>query len=225
LIADKIELFLQIHANTIQTYNNNSDSDSDHQNNDEDKEPGAKMNYYSDEIINDMIDSTDISELADNIHTFREEIHMLFIYFTFPKINLDYINCILEDEKNKIVFRSIDNNHFDIRNCPSAMIYTKKIDIHKKECVYYILMICTKSNFKRFGYASSMLDDFIKKIQINKKDGFTTKIILNSLENAVSYYEKYGFIDTMDTLFDHPVLLRYEKPSDDEPMYIMQFSV
>lgn len=183
------------------------------------------MNYYSDEIMNDIIDSSDIIELAENIHKFRDEVHMLFIYFAFPKINVDYINTILDDEKNQIVFRCIDNSHFDIRNCPSAMVYRKKIDIKKKECIYYILMICTKSNFKRFGYASSLLDDFIKKIQMNKKEGFTTKIILNSLENAVSYYEKYGFVDTMGTLFDHPVLLRYEKPSDDEPMYIMQLTV
>lgn len=183
------------------------------------------MNYYSEEIINHIIDSTHITELAENINNFRDEIHMLFVYFTFPKINLDYINTILGDDKNKIVFRCIDNSHFDIRNCPSAMVYRKKIDINKKECIYYILMICTKTNFKRFGYASSLLDDFIKKIQMKKKDGFTTKIILNSLENAVSYYEKYGFVDTMETLFDHPLLMLYEKPSDVEPMYIMQLTL
>lgn len=183
------------------------------------------MNYYSEDIVNHIIDSSNISELADNIHKFRDDIHMLFIYFAFPKINVDYINAILDDEKNQIVFRCIDNSQFDIRNCPSAMVYRKKVDIQKKECIYYILMICTKSNFKRFGYASALLDDFIKKIKITKKDGFTTKIILNSVENAVSYYEKYGFVDTMDTLFDHPLLLRYEKPSDVEPMYIMELTI
>jgi hypothetical protein len=183
------------------------------------------MNYYSEDIINNIIDTNDLPDIIDNISDFRDDIHMLFVYFAFEKINLDYIESILSDTKNKTVLRCIDNNNFDVRNCPSAMVYRKIENTKKKECIYYILMICTKHNFKKFGYASSMLDDFIKYIACNKKDGFTTKIILNSLESAVSYYEKYGFVDTLDTLYDHPVLLRYEKPSDIEPMYIMQLTL
>ena len=155
------------------------------------------MNYYSNEIVNHIIDTSDISDLADSIRQFRDDIYMLFIYFAFQKINVDYIHAILNDEKNQVVFRSIDNSGiFDIRNCPSAMVYRKRIDRERKECIYYILMICTKSNFKRLGYASSLLDDFIERIRSQKKEGFSTKIILNSVENTVSYYERYGFVDT-----------------------------
>jgi hypothetical protein len=180
------------------------------------------MNYYSDDIINSIIDSSSLDVLADNISEFREDIHMIFVYFAFDKINLDYIRHVLSDTKNKTVFRCIDNYEFDIRNCPSAMLYRKKVDLKKTECIYYILIICTKQNFKRFGYASALLDDFIKDIQLNKKDGFTTKIVLNSLDSAVSYYQQYGFVHTTDTLHDHPILLHYELPSDDELSHIME---
>ncbi len=63
------------------------------------------MNYYSEDIINNIIDTSDVSDIIDKISDFRDDIHMLFVYFAFEKINLDYIEHILRDKKNKTVFR------------------------------------------------------------------------------------------------------------------------
>lgn len=193
------------------------------------------MNYYSTEIVNDIIDNSELGEIVDKIRQFNDDMHMLFIYFAFDKINLDYIYHLLEDDKNEVVFRSIDNYEFNIRNCPSAMIYRK---YRKKDTtIYYILMICTKYSFKRLGYASSMLDDFIGRIKrihnsttsVNRttdiNHNHTTKIVLSSLDTAVSYYEKYGFSITTDTLGDHPVLSHFEIPEDNKPTCIMELSL
>lgn len=85
-------------------------------------------------------------------------------------------------------------------------------------------MICTKQSFKKLGYASALLDDFIAKTrQYNTENpGYTHKIVLSSLDSAVSYYEKYGFRISYDALDDHPVLARFEIPEDDKPSYIME---
>lgn len=181
------------------------------------------MNYYSDEIINHIIDTSDLNEIIDKINAFQEDVYMVFIYFAFDKVNLDYIYSVLEDKRNKIVFRCIDNCVFNIRNCPSAMIYRK----HKKRdiCIYYLLMICTKQNFKKFGYASAMLDDFIGRIRSTKTDGRCHKMVLSSLDTAVSYYEKYGFRKTEECLNDHPLLIQYEIPEYDKPSCIMELII
>lgn len=182
------------------------------------------MNYYSTDIINEIIDQDDLDCIVDNIRSFREDIHMLFVYFAYDKINLDYIYALLADDQNEVVFRCIDNTEFNIRNCPSAMVYRR----YKRGGIttYYILMICTKHGFKKLGYASAMLDDFIGRIQkreaTHPQSGSSTqKIVLSSLPSAVSYYEKYGFSITNDTLEDHPILARFEIPDEENPSVIM----
>lgn len=181
------------------------------------------MNYYSREIVNHIIDTSDLSDIVDAVQEFENDVHMLFVYFAFDWINLDYIHNLLEDTANQIVFRCIDTCDFNIRNCPSAMIYRK----YKKGrvCIYYILMICTKQSFKKFGYASAMLDDFIKKIRQEKTEGIVNKIVLSSLDTAVSYYQKYGFKIKQETLNDHPVLLHYEIPECEKPPCIMELVI
>jgi len=185
------------------------------------------MNYYSNEIINGIIDTSDLNDIIDNVNEFKSDVHMLFVYFAFHDINLDYIHNLLEDDKNMVAFRCIDNSAFNVRNCPSAMIYRKYVCREYHECTYYILMICTKQSFKKLGYASAMLDDFIAKIRQykNENPGYTYKIVLSSLDGAVSYYEKYGFNIIYDVLEDHPVLAHFEIPEDDKPSYIMELII
>ena len=180
------------------------------------------MNYYSNEIVNHIIDTSELNNIIDAVSEFEDDVHMLFVYFAFHKINLDYIYNILADKSNEIVFRGIDTCGFNIRNCPSAMIYRKYKRGNTR--IYYILMICTKQSFKKFGYASAMLDDFIGRMKERRNDGIH-KIVLSSVDTAVSYYQKYGFAITTDTLKDHPVLHHYEIPECDKPPCIMELII
>jgi len=185
------------------------------------------MNYYSDDIINNIIDNSPIENIVDEIEEFEYDAKMLFFYFSFYSISLDYIDNLLNDRKNKIAFCCIDNSTFNLRNCPSAMVYRKYKSNTKKEIIYYILMICTKQSFKKLGYASSLLDGFINRIKIETQNetDYKVKIVVSSLESAISYYKHYGFILTEDKLIDHPVLIKYEKPEVNEGLHILEFGV
>lgn len=186
------------------------------------------MNYYSDDIINTIIDNSDVENIIENIEEFKDDAKMLFYYFSFYDIALDYIDNLLIDEKNKMAFRCIDNTEFNLRNCPSAMIYRKYVNNKKKEIHYYILMICTKHKFKKLGYASALLDHFIKRIKedsYKNKSNYKIKIVLSSVDKSVSYYEHYGFKIESNKLTDFPVLMRYEKLEKEKDYYIMSLDI
>jgi hypothetical protein len=185
------------------------------------------MNYYSHDIINNIIDNSEVENILENIEEFNDDVKMLFYYFSFYDISFDYIDNLLSNKKNKIAFRCIDNSEFNIRNCPSAMIYRKYKNNLKKEIHYYILMICTKHKFKKLGYASALLDDFIKRVKSenNSQTDFKVKIVLSSVDNSVSYYEHYGFHVASYDLKDYPVLMTYEKFEKDKIYYIMELDI
>jgi hypothetical protein len=184
------------------------------------------MNYYSEDIINNIIDTSDVDKIITNLEEFKSDIQMLFYYFSFYEISFEYIDSLFANENNKVAFRCIDNSEFNIRNCPSAMIY------RKCKCgntvVYYIYMICTKNKFKKLGYASALFDDFIKKIK-NEKDlkykDCNVKIVLSSLDDAVSYYMHYGFTLKSNDITDYPVLMLHEKYEEDKTYYIMELEI
>lgn len=187
-----------------------------------------KMNYYSDDIINDLIDNSNVEDIIDKIEEFKDDAHMLLYYFSFYEISFDYIDALLKDDRNKIAFRCIDNSEFNIRNCPSVMVYRKYVNKQKKEIIYYILMICTKQRFKKLGYASALLDDFIHYVikETNHiSNDYKVKIALSSLDNVVSYYEHYGFKMKSNNIKDHPILMCYEKYEKDKDYYIMELDI
>ena len=59
------------------------------------------MIFYSDEIINSIIDTVELENIVDKIDEFKEDVEMMFTYFTFPVIGLDYIQNLLRFETNK----------------------------------------------------------------------------------------------------------------------------
>jgi len=185
------------------------------------------MNYYSDDIINNIIDNSILENIVEQNEEFLFDTKMLFFYFSFYSISLDYIDNLLNDKKNKIAFRCIDTSMFNLRNCPSAMVYRKYKSNTKKQIIYYILMICTKQSFKKLGYATSLLDDFIDKIKTETQNetDYEVKIVVSSLDSAISYYKHYGFSLTKDKLIDHPVLIKYEKPEINEGLHILEFTI
>ena len=84
-------------------------------------------------------------------------------------------------------------------------------------------MICTKHKFKKHGYASALLDDFI--IYLNdkhKRNAYT--IVLSSVESAVTFYESYGFKWTRESLTNYSVLMQYEKYEEDKEYFILKYT-
>lgn len=116
------------------------------------------------------------------------------------KINDNYIYEIASDKENQIVFYSIDNM-IDIYNCPSGIIYkiektiSKKDAFEKIEINVYILFIATAYRFRKVGYATLFIKEFIEfiKKKYNNPRYSSVKIILDSIIDAVTFYEYIGF--------------------------------
>jgi hypothetical protein len=184
----------------------------------------SKMNYYSENIVHKIIDNDPAEDIIDNIESLYTKIAELFYKYSHHTICIDYTWSLLRDIKNKVVFRCMDNTHFAIENCPSMMIYNLKRS--PAEITYYILMICTKPRFKSFGYASNLLDDFIKNVR-EKHAGSSRpiKIVLSSVETAVTFYETYGFRWTREPITNHPTLMRYEKYDKNKEYFILELCI
>jgi len=73
------------------------------------------------------------------------------------------------------------------------------------------------------GYASGLIDDFVSHIRETVHD--RCKIVLSSLETAVTFYEQYGFKWMRTPLSDYPVLLRYELYEAEKEYFIMELRV
>jgi GNAT superfamily N-acetyltransferase len=181
------------------------------------------MNFYSDKIINDIIDNKPIDNIIDIIETFIENSYNKITKYSLDSISYKYIYNTLTNKRNIIAFYCMDNE-FAIDNCPSIAIYSKCKSYHTHEIRYYILLLCTKRKFRGHGYASKLLDNFINKIKDENKNNneHTIKIILSSLEESVLFYESYGFKWTREELVDHNVLMNYEKYDNSKEYFIME---
>jgi ribosomal protein S18 acetylase RimI-like enzyme len=186
------------------------------------------MNFYSNEIINNIIDNSELEELIDNLDIFYESTQIILQKYSYLSISPFYTRRLLNNKNNNVVFRCIDH-YFEIDNCPSMMVYNKQINREKHEINYYMLFICTKYKFKNQGYASQLLDDFIQKMRekhATDEIKNTCKIILSSLWNAATFYESYGFKWARhDTILNHPILLKYEKYEENKEYIIMELEL
>jgi ribosomal protein S18 acetylase RimI-like enzyme len=181
------------------------------------------MNFYSEDIINNIIDNTPLENILDEIEGFRKIVGYLIHMYSIHDLHYNYTDLLLLDEKVKIAFYCLDFQ-FDIFNCPTMLMYRKHVNKEKNEINFYILLICTKFRFRGQGYGSKMLDNFIERIkEENKcKSKMKVKIILSSLEEAVLFYEGYGFRWTRESLEEHPMLMRYEKYDEKKEYFILE---
>lgn len=182
------------------------------------------MNFYSDRIINEIIDNSPLETMIDHLEQFKNQYSYVLIKYSMHSIHHKYtINVINDTGKVVIVFYCLDTD-FDVANCPSILIYRKcqKSD----EIHYYVLFTCTKRNFRGQGYASKLFDGFLERVHTeNVGKPQKIKIILSSLETSVLFYEAYGFKWTRKCISDYPLLLEYEEYDEKKEYFMMELAV
>ena len=179
------------------------------------------MNFYSDVIMNDIMDNYPLEKVIDSIEQFGEECFNAIAKYSYNSIHSKYIYNVLGNTKNVVAFHCIDNE-FNLNNCPSMLVYRKCRT--ENETRYYILIACTKRKFRNQGYASKLLDGLIERIKSENSEN-TIKIILSSVEESVIFYESYGFKWTRESITDHTMLMRFERYEPNKEYFIMEFVV
>ncbi len=179
------------------------------------------MNFYSDIIMNDIMDNYPLEKVIDSIEQFGEECFNAIAKYSYNSIHSKYIYNVLGNTKNVVAFHCIDNE-FSLNNCPSMLVYRKCR--YENEIRYYILIACTKRKFRNQGYASKLLDGLIERIKSENSEN-TIKIILSSVEESVIFYESYGFKWTRESITDHTMLMRFERYEPNKEYFIMEFIV
>ena len=174
------------------------------------------MIVFSDDIRNQIIDTTPLDKIIDKLEDFENDNRMIFTYFNYGSIGLDYIENLLKFESNKIAYYCTEET-FAIRSCPSCMIYSKQNKKNSDTILYYIMLISTNKELRGKGYASALLDGFVEKVREETKHSTKkVKIVLSSLDGVVSYYQKYGF-EVVDCSFDnYPYFKHFEKHDNDD---------
>ena len=183
------------------------------------------MIFFSDDIKNKIIDSSPVEEIIHNLDQFKSDEEMIFTYFNYSIIGIDYIQNLLKYKSNKTAFYCLEDD-FVIRKCPSCMIYSKQNKKNSDTILYYIMVISTQPEFRNKGYGTSLLNGFVERIKKETQESTKkVKIVLSSLDEVVSYYQKYGF-EAVDCSFENYPYLRQFEIYDDEKLYtIMELNI
>jgi len=77
------------------------------------------------------------------------------------------------------------------------------------------------------GYASKLFDGLKERIvkEKPKRPDLRAKMVLSSVEDAVLFYENYGFRWTRESLDKHRVLMQYESYHPEKEYFIMEYYV
>ena len=184
------------------------------------------MIFFSENIKNKIIDTSPIEEIVDNLEQFKADEDMIFTYFNYGTIAIDYIQNLLKYESNKTAFYCLEEDEFVIRKCPSCMIYSRQNKKNSTTIIYYIMVISTQLEFRKQGYGTALLNGFVERIKTETKN--TTKkvkIVLSALDEVVSYYQNFGF-EVADCSFDNYPYLKAFEIYDDEKLYtIMELNI
>ena len=183
------------------------------------------MIFFSDEIKNKIVDTAPLDEIMDKLAEFSNDVDMIFTYFNYGAIGIDYIQNLLKYVTNKVAFYCMEDN-FVIRSCPSCMIYSKQNKKNSDTILYYIMVISTDKEFRGKGYATKLLNGFVEKVKEETKPSTKkVKIVLSSLDEVVSYYQKYGF-EAVDCSFEnYPYFSCFEKYDEEKLYTIMELDI
>ena len=183
------------------------------------------MNFYSDVIINDILDNAPLDELTDTLHSFMRQCRYMLTKYSASTIHHNYTSNVINDPRKIVAFHCLDQE-FCIGNCPSILMYRKCVHKTEKEIRYYVLFTCTKKSFRGMGYASKLFDGFLERVREEQKQSdHVVKIILSSLESSVLFYESYGFKWTRKCVSEYPVLMEYEKYEEGKEYFMMELIV
>jgi hypothetical protein len=183
------------------------------------------MNFYSDEIIRDIVDNAPLETMIDQLKAFVAQYEYLVVKYCYGIISDKYLTNLLNDSRKIVVAFHCLDNVFDISNCPSLLIY-RKCRITDETYHYYVLLTCTKRQFRCNGYATSLLNGLVARIRKDMgADSGPAKILLSSVEDAVLFYEAYGFRWTRESISTHPVLMEYEAYDEAKEYFVMEYVV
>jgi predicted GNAT family N-acyltransferase len=183
------------------------------------------MIFFSDDIKNKIVDESEIGEILDKLEQFKNDTEMIFNYFNFGSIGIDYIENLLNNKAIKTAYYC-NEEKFVIRSCPSCMIYSRQNKKNSDTIIYYIMVISTDKEFRNKGYATKLINGFIEKIKDETKNiNKNVKIVLSSLDEVVSYYHKIGF-EAVDCSFEnYPYFKYFEKYDEDKIYTIMELNI
>jgi predicted GNAT family N-acyltransferase len=183
------------------------------------------MIFFSEDIKNKIVDTTPLDEIMDRLEEFKNDVQMIFTYFNYGSIGIDYIENLLKYESNKMAFYCTEDT-FVIRSCPSCMIYSRQNKKNSDTIMYYIMVISTDKEFRGQGYATKLLNGFVEKVKEETKTSpKKVKIVLSSIDEVVSYYQKYGF-EAVDCSFENYPYFKYFEKYDEEKIYtIMELDI
>ena len=183
------------------------------------------MIFYSDDIKKKIIDESPIEEIIGNLDQFKEDTDMIFTYFNYGSIAIDYIQNLLKYESNKTAYYCLEDD-FVIRKCPSCMIYSRQNKKNSDTILYYIMVISTQKEYRKQGYATALLNGFVERIKTETQNTpKKVKIVLSALDEVVTYYQNYGF-EAVDCSFDNYPYLKSFEIYDDEKLYtIMELNI
>ena len=113
------------------------------------------MIFYSDDIKNKIVDESQVDEIIERLEQFKEDVEMIFTYFNYGSIAIDYIQNLLKYESNKSAFYCTEDN-FVVRSCPSCMIYSKQNKKNSDTILYYIMVISIAKEFRGQVYHTKL---------------------------------------------------------------------
>ena len=183
------------------------------------------MNFYSDEIIRDIVDNAPLETMIDQLRAFVAQYEYLVVKYSYGIILDKYLTNLLNDSQKIVVAFHCLDNVFDISNCPSLLIY-RKCRISDETYHYYVLLTCTKRQFRGNGYATALLNGLVARIRRDMgTNSGPAKILLSSVEDAVLFYEAYGFRWTRESISTYPVLMEYEAYDEAKEYFVMEYVV
>jgi predicted GNAT family N-acyltransferase len=88
------------------------------------------------------------------------------------------------------------------------------------------MVISTDIEFRGQGYATKLLNGFVEKVKEETKlSPKKVKIVLSSLDEVVSYYQKYGF-EAVDCSFEnYPYFKCFEKYDEEKIYTVMELDI
>jgi ribosomal protein S18 acetylase RimI-like enzyme len=183
------------------------------------------MIYFSDDIKNQIIDTSPIDQIIDKLDEFKNDNEMILTYFNYGTVSIDYIENLLKVDTNKLAYYCTDDT-FTISSCISCMVYSRQNKKNSDTILYYIMVISTQKEFRCNGYATKLLNGFVERVKLETKNtNKNVKIILSSLDEVISYYQKYGF-EVVDCSFDNYPYFKYFEKYDQNKIYnIMELNI